>query len=103
MADSPTLTRADLDKICQACNLELSEQEAVQFLPQLSDVAGYMRQLEEIDTTGVEPTKDVGSQENVWREDVIEPSLSQEEALSGSSQTKAGFFRVKAIFEERTA
>lgn len=37
---------------------------------------------------------------NVFREDVIEPSLTQEQALSGAPDQADGRFRVHAILDE---
>lgn len=37
---------------------------------------------------------------NVFREDVVEPSLSQEQALSGAPDSADGRFRVHAILDE---
>ena len=37
---------------------------------------------------------------NVYREDVVEPSLTQEQALSGAPDSAQGRFRVAAILDE---
>lgn len=37
---------------------------------------------------------------NVFREDVVEPSLTQEQALSGAPDSADGRFRVAAILDE---
>lgn len=37
---------------------------------------------------------------NVYREDVVEESLTQEEALSGAADSAQGRFRVAAILDE---
>ena len=37
---------------------------------------------------------------NVFREDVVEPSLNQEHALSGAADSDQGRFRVAAILDE---
>jgi aspartyl-tRNA(Asn)/glutamyl-tRNA(Gln) amidotransferase subunit C len=37
---------------------------------------------------------------NVYREDVVIPSLTQEQALSGSADSESGRFRVAAILDE---
>ena len=37
---------------------------------------------------------------NVFREDVVEPSLSQAEALSGAPESAEGRFKVAAILDE---
>ena len=37
---------------------------------------------------------------NVYREDIVEPSLTQEQALSGAPDSGDGRFRVAAILDE---
>jgi aspartyl-tRNA(Asn)/glutamyl-tRNA(Gln) amidotransferase subunit C len=37
---------------------------------------------------------------NVFREDIVEPSLTQEQALSGAADNDQGRFRVAAILDE---
>ena len=37
---------------------------------------------------------------NVFREDIVEPSLTQESALSGAPDSAEGRFRVAAILDE---
>jgi aspartyl-tRNA(Asn)/glutamyl-tRNA(Gln) amidotransferase subunit C len=37
---------------------------------------------------------------NVFREDIVEPSLTQEQALSGAPDSGEGRFRVAAILDE---
>jgi aspartyl-tRNA(Asn)/glutamyl-tRNA(Gln) amidotransferase subunit C len=37
---------------------------------------------------------------NVFREDVVEPSLTQQQALSGAADSDQGRFRVAAILDE---
>jgi aspartyl-tRNA(Asn)/glutamyl-tRNA(Gln) amidotransferase subunit C len=37
---------------------------------------------------------------NVYREDVVEPSLTQEQALSGAADSADGRFKVAAILDE---
>ena len=63
------------------------------------DVGQYDK-LSEVDTKGVEITSQVTGLENVTREDKAAPSLTQEEAISGTKKTKNGMFEVNAILEE---
>ncbi len=99
--------KIDVSHVAKLANLPLSEEEKKKFEKQLSETLDYVNQLEEIDTKGVEPTSQVTGLENVTREDVVTPSLSQEEVLknapsTGSGQAKSthnGFFKVPAILE----
>jgi aspartyl-tRNA(Asn)/glutamyl-tRNA(Gln) amidotransferase subunit C len=49
----------------------------------------------------VEPTATVLPSVNVFREDEVQPSLSQEQALANAPDRTDGFFRVPRIIEER--
>lgn len=91
--------KIDVSHVAKLANLPLSDAEKKKFEKQLSETLDYVKQLEEIDTKGVEPTSQVTGLENVTREDEVTPSLSQEEALSNAKSTHNGFFKVPAILE----
>lgn len=80
-------------------DLKLTRQEMEKFRKQLSAILDYMNILDKLDTKGVEPTSQVTGLENVFQEDKLAPSLSQEEVLSGSKKIHNGMFKIKAIFE----
>lgn len=86
--------------MAQLANLPLTDEEKNKLETQLSETLDYVKQLEEIDTKGVEPTSQVTGLENVFREDETAPSLSQEEALKNAKSQYNGFFKVKAILEQ---
>ena len=81
-------------------NLTLKEGDEEKFEKQLSEVLEMINKLKEVDTKDTPPTSQVTGLENVTREDVTEPSLSQNEALSNAKNTHNGLFQVKGIFEE---
>lgn len=92
--------KINLTHVAKLANLPLTDEEKKKFEGQLSETLDYVAQLEEIDTKNVEPTSQVTGLENVFREDIVAPSLSQEEALKNAKSTHNGFFRVKTILEE---
>ena len=57
-------------------------------------------QPDELDTDGVEPTTHALRQRNVFREDVVRPSLTNEEALANAPESEAGHFQTPAIIQE---
>lgn len=93
--------KIDVSHIAKLANLPLTSEEKNKFETQLSETLDYVKQLEEIDTKDIEPTSQVTGLENVTREDVVTPSLSQEEALKNSKSTYNGFFKVPAIMEKQ--
>ena len=64
----------EVEHIADLARIELSQDEKKEFADQLSDVLGYVKQLEEVDTEGIEPISQVTGLVNVTREDVIKDS-----------------------------
>ena len=57
----------------------------------------YIAQLQKVDTSKIIPTNQVTGLTNIFREDVVSPSLSQEDALKNVRNIKNGFIQVKGI------
>jgi len=93
-----SLSKKQTKHVAHLAKLRLSEKEIEKFRQQLSSILNYVDQLKELDTKKIEPTSQVTGLENVFREDKVLPSMSQEEALSNAKETYKGFFKVKAIF-----
>ena len=87
----------DVNHIAKLANLNLNEDEKRKFEKQLSETAEYVKELEQVNTDGVDPISQVTGLENVTRDDEIKPSLTQEEALKNAKSTYKGFFKVKGI------
>ncbi|GAB6184099.1 Asp-tRNA(Asn)/Glu-tRNA(Gln) amidotransferase subunit GatC [Thermodesulfovibrio hydrogeniphilus] len=79
--------------------LELKEDEIEMYQEQLSRILDYVEKLNEVNTTDVEPTSHVLSLNNVFREDIVKPSISREEALKNAPDATDKFFRVPKIIE----
>lgn len=92
--------KIDVNHIAKLANLPLTDSEKKKFEKQLGETLDYVKQLEEIDTKGVEPTSQVTGLENVTREDIPTPSLPQEAVLKNAKSTHNGFFKVKAILDQ---
>lgn len=90
----------DIKHTAKLANLPITEAEEKTFESQLSEIIGYIDQIENgIDITKVEPTFNVSPNNNIKRPDTAKKSLSQESAISNSQQTKDGYFVTKGVFE----
>jgi aspartyl-tRNA(Asn)/glutamyl-tRNA(Gln) amidotransferase subunit C len=77
------ITRDDVLHLAQLSSLELSDSEIEGLRTHISNVLGYVNQLGQLDTTGVEPTYQVTGLESVWRDDtIIDYGVSREDMLS---------------------
>ena len=65
----------------------------------LNRILGYIDQLKEVDTTGVEPLAHPLPLANVFRDDEPAPSLTPDEALQNAPKRVGNYFGVPAVFE----
>ena len=78
-----TITTDDVRHLAQLSNLQLADDEVDNLRGDLENILGYIEQLGELDTTGVEPTYQVTGLENVWRDDEVQiSSVTRERLLS---------------------
>lgn len=97
---SGVINKALIEKLLKLANLQVSEDQKNQLLPQVGAVLQYVSQIQSLPLAKVEEVSQVTGQENVWREDEIQPEriLTQEEVLLNAADTYNGFFVVPAIF-----
>lgn len=65
------LKRDDILKLAQLARLDLSEEEIEEFAQELSEILGYVEQLQSVDVSGLDPTNQVTGLTNVTRDDEI--------------------------------
>lgn len=90
--DSQTVERVSL-----LARLQLSADELKSMTEQMGHILEYVRQLDELDTSGVEPMAHAIDMCNVFAEDVHTPGLSREEALANAPNHDEECFRVPAV------
>jgi aspartyl-tRNA(Asn)/glutamyl-tRNA(Gln) amidotransferase subunit C len=91
------ITREEVLKIANLARLKLSEAEIGNFTGQLDSILEYVKQLDQVDTSKVEPTCFVEPTHDPMRDDIEKPSLTQEEALRNGPQVKKGFFAIPKV------
>jgi len=92
-------TRADVERIAALARLELTEQEKDSMTPQLSRVLAYAEQVQQVATAGVPPTSHALQSPGTGRDDVVQPSLSRDDALSQAPEADLahGLFKVPRV------
>ncbi|MEX2115663.1 MAG: Asp-tRNA(Asn)/Glu-tRNA(Gln) amidotransferase subunit GatC [Bacteroidota bacterium] len=91
------VTVKDVEHIAKLARLEFSEEEKKKFTHQLNQILEYVEKLNKIDTTNVEPLSQVIDLSNRFREDVVKPGLTAEEALKNAPAKTDRFFKVPKV------
>jgi aspartyl-tRNA(Asn)/glutamyl-tRNA(Gln) amidotransferase subunit C len=95
------ITREDVEKVAKLARLAITEAETEMFAKQLSQILAHVDKLNQYDTEGIDPTATVLGQTNVFREDVVCPSLPVDKALANAPERAADWLSVPKILEER--
>lgn len=93
------ITQKDVLHVAKLARLSLTDDEAAQFTEQLGRVLGYMEQLNEVDTRGVEPMSHPIPVVNVMRDDEIVRDLDRQALMANAPVTEGAFFKVPKIGE----
>ncbi len=86
--------------IAHLSRLKPSDDEVKLFSEQLSDIVAYVEKLNELDTTGVEPSAHALPIHNVFRDDVPAATLDPDRALANAPQRDGSFFAVPKVLEQ---
>ena len=90
---------ATIDYVGILAKLELSDEEKEQAKKDMASMLDYIDQLNELDTTGVEPMSHVFPIENVMREDVVTNGDESEKTLFNAPERKDKTFVVPKTVE----
>ena len=94
-----SLSSAEVAKVALLARLRVSPEELETFTGQLNAIVDYVAQLQQVDTTGVEPLAHGIEVRNVFREDVRGEPLPREQALANAPTRNATSFLVPAVLE----
>ena len=89
----------DIHYVANLARIALSPDQEARLAAQLADILGYVKKLEELDVTGVEPMAHAVPLANVLRTDEVQPSIPQEAALANAPKQANGLFIVPKIVE----
>ncbi len=94
-----SIDSSQVSHIARLARLSISDEELELFGSQLSDILTHIKKLEQLDTSGVEPTSHALLLENVDRPDEVRESLAVDEVLANAPDRQNGFYRVPKIIE----
>ena len=95
----PKITRDDVEHVAALAQLSPDEATKDRLLQQMNDILSYMDKLNELDTSGVEPTMHAMPMTNVFRDDAVRPSLDRGQALKNAPKTDGEYFLVPRILD----
>jgi aspartyl-tRNA(Asn)/glutamyl-tRNA(Gln) amidotransferase subunit C len=93
------MNQDEIRQIASLARINLEEKELEHLTKNLDDILHYIAKLQKLDVSQVQPTTHVLPVTNVFRKDVVKPSLPQDEALSIAVAKHKGSFKVPQVIE----
>ncbi len=100
MSDTPAISRADVAHLARLARIDVPVDSLDHYAEQLGVILGAVAQVAEVAADDIPPTSHPLPLVNVFRSDVVRPSLSNAEALAGAPSVESDRFRVPRILDE---
>ncbi len=88
-----------IDKLASLSRLQFNATEKAAIKSDLQNMIQFIDQLNELDTTGVEPLLHMSDNVNVLRADEVQGSISRELALKNAPMHDEQFFKVPKVIK----
>jgi aspartyl-tRNA(Asn)/glutamyl-tRNA(Gln) amidotransferase subunit C len=85
--------------IAKLARIAMSDEEIERLAPELNNILGWVEQLGEVDTDGVDPLTAVIDQKLRLRDDVINDGNIRDDILANAPEAQHGFFAVPKVIE----
>ena len=85
--------------VAKLARIAMSDAEIAALVPELNQILGWVDQLAEVDTDGVEPLTAVIAQKLRLRDDVVTDGDLRDQVLANAPDAQHGFFAVPKVIE----
>ena len=85
--------------IARLARIKMSDEEIGALVPELNNILGWIEQLAEVNTDGVEPLTAVIDNKLRLRDDVVNDGGCRDEVLANAPGAEHGFFAVPKVIE----
>ena len=85
--------------IANLARIAMSEEEIERLVPELNNILGWVEQLGEVDTEGVEPLTAVIDNALRLRSDEVTDGNRRDDILANAPEAEHGFFAVPKVIE----
>ena len=105
---SANVTIEEVERVAELANLELAPEEKPAMQRDLNAILGYVAQLNELDTSSIEPMAQVADlldagadtgHGDQLRADALRPSLDRAAVMAEAPETDGAFFKTPKVIE----
>ena len=93
------ITKEQVEHVANLARLNLTQEETEHLTKDMESIIAFADKINSLDINDIEPTAHIIPINNVFRDDIIKPSMDREELLSNAPNKENGCFSVPKIVE----
>jgi aspartyl-tRNA(Asn)/glutamyl-tRNA(Gln) amidotransferase subunit C len=93
------ITIKDVEQLAEAAKFEFNEEQKKQMAKALTEIINAVKHIAAVDTKGIHPTINVLPVKNIFREDVVLPSMDRDMLLKNAADIQDGCYHVPKVVE----
>jgi aspartyl-tRNA(Asn)/glutamyl-tRNA(Gln) amidotransferase subunit C len=94
-----SVTSQQVRHIAKLARIGMDDAQIEALVPELNNILGWVEQLDEVNTDGVEPLTAVIDQKLRLRDDVVNDGDIRDKVLANAPEAQHGFFAVPKVIE----
>ncbi len=94
------ITNELVDNLANLSKLSFDKDGTTEIRNDLQKMVGFIEQLQNVDTNGVEPLLHMGDAVNILRQDQVQGSIEREDALLNAPLADEAFFKVPTVIKK---
>ncbi|MDD5605727.1 MAG: Asp-tRNA(Asn)/Glu-tRNA(Gln) amidotransferase subunit GatC [Patescibacteria group bacterium] len=99
MSDKQTLPEKEVEWVARLAYISLTPDETKNYADDLSRVLDYIGELQKVDTSQTEETRQITGLKDIMAKDKVEPTvIDRETYLEQAPMQEQGFIKVKSVF-----
>ena len=91
------MNEEEIKHLAKLSSLSLTEEEVKKFAIEMNDIIEFCKQVNNINTDGLEISTSSQEKSNVFREDVVKESIDREKLLRNSAEVENGMFKIPKV------
>jgi aspartyl-tRNA(Asn)/glutamyl-tRNA(Gln) amidotransferase subunit C len=95
--DMKTISKKEVEHIAMLARIEITEEEKELFSDQFTRILRYFGIIDDAETEEIDPTYQSLNLINIYREDIVEPSIEKKEVLRNAKNKEESFFKSPPI------
>lgn len=94
------INKKTLKHLAELARIELNAREEIRLLKDLQKILDYFKELQSLDTAGVEPMNGGTALKNIFRDDASSQDTNHAKGKKDFPEARDGFLSVPAVFED---